>query len=52
MNYLLRDIPPALWRRVRAASERDGRTLRSTILRLLEVYAPKVTTTATKKRGR
>lgn len=41
MNYFLRGIDPALWRRVKAQAERDGRTVRSTLLRFLETYAPK-----------
>jgi hypothetical protein len=40
-DFLLRDIDPALWRKVKAQAAKDGRTLRQTILRLLKEYVEK-----------
>ncbi len=37
--YILRDIEPKLWGRVKAQAETDGLYLRETILALLELYA-------------
>jgi len=36
--YILRNIDPALWSRVKAMSEADGIPLRAVILKLLELY--------------
>lgn len=37
--YILRNIDPALWARVKTRSELDGMPLRAVILKLLEEYA-------------
>lgn len=39
MNFLLRDIPPDLWRRVKARAALEGTTLRALFLAFLEKYA-------------
>jgi len=36
--YILRNIDPALWSRVKAMSEAEGIPLRAVILKLLELY--------------
>lgn len=38
-NYLLRDIDPELWERVKERAKRDEMPLRSLILALLKGYA-------------
>ena len=38
-QYILRDLPEGLWRRVKARAERDGWPLRALILQLLEDFA-------------
>lgn len=38
VNYLLRDIDPALWAKVKARAIKDGHTLRVVLLRLLASY--------------
>jgi hypothetical protein len=38
-TYLLRNIDPALWRKVKAQAARDGISVRDAILRFLVVYA-------------
>lgn len=42
-TYILRDIPPALWRRVKSRAAMDGLTLRAVLIRLLETYAAGIT---------
>ena len=39
LNYMLRDMNPQLWARVKARSESEGIPLRAIILKLLEMYA-------------
>jgi hypothetical protein len=39
VTYLLRDIPPDLWRQVKAKAAIEGVTVRAVILRMLEAYA-------------
>ena len=47
--YILRNIDPDLWARVKARSEQDGIPLRAIILKLLALYgAGKVSITATR----
>lgn len=49
--YILRNINPDLWVRVKARSEEDGIPLRAIILKLLELYgAEKVSITAARPR--
>jgi hypothetical protein len=38
-QYILRDLPEGLWRRVKARAARDGWPLRALILQLLEDFA-------------
>lgn len=38
VNYLLRDIDPALWAKVKARATKDGHTLRVVLMRLLAHY--------------
>lgn len=38
-SYILRNIDPDLWARVKARSETEGIPLRAVILKLLESYA-------------
>ena len=38
-TYLLRDVPPALWERVKARAALDRLPLRSVLLLLAEAYA-------------
>lgn len=38
-SYILRDIDPQLWQRVKARAEREGHPLRWVILTLLTKYA-------------
>lgn len=38
-SYILRDIPPDLWRKVKATAALQGVTVREAILRLLKEYA-------------
>lgn len=38
-SYILRDLPPDLWTRVRARAEGSGWPLRALFLRLLEDFA-------------
>src|SRR4051812_30503848 len=38
-QYILRDLPEGLWKRVKARAERDGWPLRALILQLLEDFA-------------
>jgi hypothetical protein len=38
-DYRLQNIPPDLWRQVKARAEGEGRSIRFVVLRLLEVYA-------------
>lgn len=52
-SYILRDIDPALWGRVKAQADADGVYLRETILALLEMYAAgKINVKATVKASR
>jgi hypothetical protein len=37
--FIIRDIPPALWARVKAQAALEGHPLRWVLLRLLELYA-------------
>jgi hypothetical protein len=37
-TYLLRDIDPGIWQRVKARAKADGHNLRWVLLRLLESY--------------
>ena len=39
MMYVLRDVPPEIWDRVRARAEAEQRSLRSVVLALLKYYA-------------
>jgi hypothetical protein len=39
VTYLLRDVPIALWRKVKAKAALEGSTVRDVILRLLRDYA-------------
>ena len=51
--YILRDIDPVLWDRVKSQADKDGVYLRETILALLELYAAgKVSVKATVKASR
>ncbi len=38
-EYLLRNIPDDLWRKVKAAAALDGLTIREALLKLLAKYA-------------
>lgn len=38
-NYILRNIDPDLWAKVKARAASEGRPLRWLILKLLELYA-------------
>jgi hypothetical protein len=38
-QYILRDLPEGLWKRVKARAERDGWPLRAMMLQLLEDFA-------------
>lgn len=38
MTYLLRDVDPDLWKRVKSKAAREGISLRDLILRLLRSY--------------
>lgn len=38
LNYLLRDIPPSLWRRAKHVGVEEDITLRELLLRALEDY--------------
>lgn len=38
LNYLLRDIPPSLWRRAKHVGVEEGITLRELLLKALEDY--------------
>ena len=39
MTYVLRNVPPEVWSKVRARAEAEGRSLRSVVLALLAYYA-------------
>jgi hypothetical protein len=41
LNYLLRNIDPDLWEKVKARAEKEGHPLRWVILRLLGRYVAK-----------
>jgi len=38
MNYLLRDIPPGLWREFKKHAADRGKSLRSLIIELIDEY--------------
>lgn len=40
-TYLLRDIPPDLWREVRSRAALEGESVRDAMLRLLREYVKK-----------
>ena len=35
-NYILRDIPPELWKAIKVKAAQDGRPIRTLLLELLE----------------
>lgn len=37
-DYLLRNIPPSLWEKLKGIAQQDGRTLRQTILLALVTW--------------
>lgn len=39
VSFILRDIPPDLWRKVKARAALEGTTLRALLLGFLEKYA-------------
>ncbi|MFZ5501796.1 MAG: hypothetical protein ACOY58_07815 [Candidatus Micrarchaeota archaeon] len=41
LNYLLRDIPPALWKKARHVAVEEELTLRELLLKSLEEYCRK-----------
>lgn len=51
MDYRLRSIPPALWRRVRDRARRDKRDLRDVIIGLLTEYADETDATSQRRRA-